>query len=219
MLAKIDFVTQSHRMKTNWAEENLQTIRTLMERSALYRRALAPISCFVGFVGVLAALGGIFFHLNSTRLFIGLWLVTAIVAVAGAFLIARRQALKDHEPFWSPPTRRVAQALLPPLIAGLCLSLVPFFTDEGYGFTLVVTLMWMLFYGFALHAAGSFMPSGIKLFAWSYIIGGCGLFCVFPQVLMNIDFNANWLMGFFFGVLHLAYGAYLYLTEKGKNVA
>ena len=27
------------------------------------------------------------------------------------------------------------------------------------------------------------------------------------------------LMGFFFGVLHLAYGAYLYLTEKGKNAA
>jgi hypothetical protein len=26
-------------------------------------------------------------------------------------------------------------------------------------------------------------------------------------------------MGFFFGVLHLAYGAYLYLTEKGKNAA
>ncbi len=24
-------------------------------------------------------------------------------------------------------------------------------------------------------------------------------------------------MGFFFGVLHLAYGAYLYLTEKGKE--
>jgi hypothetical protein len=26
-------------------------------------------------------------------------------------------------------------------------------------------------------------------------------------------------MGFFFGVLHLAYGAYLYLTEKRKNAA
>jgi len=26
-------------------------------------------------------------------------------------------------------------------------------------------------------------------------------------------------MGFFFGILHLTYGAYLYLTEKGKNAA
>jgi len=30
---------------------------------------------------------------------------------------------------------------------------------------------------------------------------------------------AHFLMGFFFGVLQLAYGAYLYLTEKGKNAA
>jgi hypothetical protein len=34
-----------------------------------------------------------------------------------------------------------------------------------------------------------------------------------------VDLNAHWLMGFFFGVLHLAYGGYLYLTEKGKNAA
>jgi hypothetical protein len=26
-------------------------------------------------------------------------------------------------------------------------------------------------------------------------------------------------MGFFFGALHLAYGGYLYLSEKGKNAA
>ena len=31
--------------------------------------------------------------------------------------------------------------------------------------------------------------------------------------------SPHWLMGFFFGVLHLAYGAYLYLTEKKNPVA
>ena len=35
-------------METNWAAEQLQTIRTLMERSAVYRRALAPIMLFAG---------------------------------------------------------------------------------------------------------------------------------------------------------------------------
>jgi hypothetical protein len=35
----------------------------------------------------------------------------------------------------------------------------------------------------------------------------------------GFDFNTHLLMGFFFGVLHLAYGAYLYLTERGKNAA
>jgi len=30
---------------------------------------------------------------------------------------------------------------------------------------------------------------------------------------------AHGIMGFFFGVLHLAYGVYLYFTEQRKNVA
>ena len=44
----------------------------------------------------------------------------------------------------------------------------------------------------------------------------CGLFYAFFMNVIWADFSAHWLMGFFFGVLHLAYGAYLYLTEK-KN--
>src|ERR1035437_2180720 len=110
-------------MDSNWAAEHLQTIRTLMERSAIYRRALAPIMLFVGTLGVVAAAAVLLFQLNSVRAFCGLWLGTAVVAVAGAFLIARQQAIKDKESFWSPPTRGVGQALLRPLVAGLCVGL------------------------------------------------------------------------------------------------
>jgi hypothetical protein len=204
-------------MESNWAAEHLQTIRTLMERSALYRRALAPIMFFVGSIGVLAAVAGLVFYLDSPRAFGRLWLGAALVAVAGAFLIARRQALKDHEPFWSPPTRRVTQALLPPLTAGMCLGAV--FVLVGLANEFALTFIWLLFYGCALHAAGFFAPRGVKLFGWIYIAlaGGCLLFWgIFHP---DVEWSAHWLMGFFFGVLHLAYGAYLYLTEKGKNAA
>jgi hypothetical protein len=37
--------------------------------------------------------------------------------------------------------------------------------------------------------------------------------------LVDFDVKPHELMGFFFGILHLTYGAYLYLTEKGKNAA
>jgi hypothetical protein len=201
-------------MESNWAAEHLQTIRTLMERSAIYRRALAPIMLFVGLAGVLAAAVGLIFHLDSPRAFGGFWLGTAFVAVTGAFLIARRQALKEHEPFWSPPTRRVTQALLPPLTAGMCLGFV-----VGLGNANILTFIWLLFYGCALHAAGFFMPRGVKLFGWIYIGLACGCLLFLGIAQPDVELNAHWLMGFFFGVLHLAYGAYLYLTEKGKNAA
>src|SRR5471032_2907385 len=139
-------------MNPNWAEENLQTIRTLMERSAVYRRALAPIMLFAGTLGLLAATVGLLFHLDLIRAFAALWLCAAAVAVAGALLIARRQALKDKEIFWSPPTRRVGQALLPPLFAGMFLGLI-FAFAIGLANPVVLTFIWLLFYGCALHSA------------------------------------------------------------------
>ena len=209
-------------MEPKWAEDNLQTIRTLMERSALYRRALAPIMLFAGLLGMTAAATGLLLHLDSTRAFGILWLNTAIVTIIGVFLIARRQAVKDKENFWSPPTRRVAQALLPPLTAGMCVSVVGVYIVGDYaggGFNLLLTLVWLMFYGCALHAAGFFMPRGMKWFGWIYIGFSSAILCFSAAGKTDVTFNAHWVMGFFFGVLHLAYGAYLYVTERKNPVA
>ena len=206
-------------MNPNWAEENLQTIRTLMERSALYRRALAPIMLLAGFLGVIAAAIGILIPLDSFNGFLILWFAAAGLAITGTLLIARRQALKEKELFWSPPTRRVAQALLPPLLTGMFLGILFAFIATPFAAAFAVTLVWILFYGFALHAAGFFMPRGIKFFGWLFIVAVCLLMCSSAAGWIDLDNKAHWLMGFFFGVLHLIYGAYLYLTEKGKNAA
>ena len=142
-------------MDATQAARNLEVIRTLMERSAIYRRALAPIMLFAGIVGGIVCAAGIVFHLVSTQTFCGLWLGTAALVVAGAFFIARKQAKRDGEDFWSPPTRRVAQALLPPFLAGTIVGLVrAFFAGED---PTELILLWCLFYGCALHSAGSFM--------------------------------------------------------------
>ena len=206
-------------METNQAAEHLQVIRTLMERSALYRRTLAPIMLYVGTLGLLAAVAGMGFRIEGMRWFCGWWLITALVAVAGAFLIARRQALKDGEAFWSPPTRRVAQALAPPLAVGLFFSVALMVINPGQ-------LRWLFvlpnatFYGCAVHAAGFFMPRGMKMFGWAInVLAGLALPVVrvlAPEPNPLLD---HALMGFFFGVLHLAYGTYLYFTEQRKNVA
>jgi hypothetical protein len=211
-------------MEPNWATEHLQVIRTLMERTALYRRALAPIMIFNGVVGLTAAALGWALKVGSPRAFILFWAGVSVVAIGGSFLLVRRQALKESEPFWSPPTRRVTQALLPPLVAGLMVSAVvlvrtgaatgPHDSLEGL---LWLPLIWVVLYGCAFHAAGFFMPRGMKVFGWAFIIGGCGLFAVgFPDWARPLD-CAHGIMGCFFGGLHLAYGVYLYFTEHRRN--
>ena len=206
-------------MDQHVAAEHLRVIRTLMERSALYRRTLGPIMVFLGAVGSGAAIGGIALGIEAFRAFCAWWLLAALVAVAGAFAIARRQSLEDGERFWSPPTLRVTLALLPPLSAGLLLSLALIVPAPGQ-------LRWLfvagnaLFYGCAVHAAGFFMPRGMKLFGW--LIIGLAAGVLFGRLVFAPDATAlvdHVLMGGFFGVGHLAYGAYLFMTEPRETPA
>ncbi len=207
-------------MESDWAAEHLQVIRTLMERSAIYRRALAPIMMVTGSLGVLGAAVGLLAGIGAGRDFVVFWMAVCLGAVLVAFVLARRQALKDREPFWSPPTRRVTQALLPPLFAGLVLGL--WAALVGWGEVGVVVLpIWIMLYGCAIHAAGFFMPRGMKLFGWAMIVVATALLL---PALFRIEVGAAALryvahgaMGFAFGVLHLLYGVYLYFTENRKN--
>jgi hypothetical protein len=206
-------------MQSNWAAEHLLVIRTLMERSAIYRRALAPIVLFLGLLGVLAAAVGWLLALEEPRSFIGYWSGVGLTGLCAAYLLARQQALKAGEAFWSAPTRRVTQALLPPLFVGFVSStLTAFLPPQDFWPAWWIIPVWMVLYGCALHAAGFFMPRGMKLFGWGFILGGCA---VAVRLALGGTVNpfraAHLVMGSSFGGLHLAYGVYLYFTEKRKN--
>jgi len=43
-------------------------------------------------------------NIGSPRSFICFWAGVSVVALGGSFLLVRRQALKESEPFWSPPS-------------------------------------------------------------------------------------------------------------------
>lgn len=202
-------------MEPDWAAEQLEVIRTVMERSAVYRRTLAPIMLFLGALGIAATCAGIMLHFNTMPQFGELWMGTAAVGLAGALLISRRQALKANEVFWSLPTRRVATAVTPPLLAGWIAGLVASFLGGGQMDHLVC--LWVLLYGFALHAAGFSVLQGMRYFAWYYIIGGCLLITAFAGIPQAAVQNMHWFMGFFFGVLQFLYGLRLLFTERAAN--
>ena len=206
-------------MDSNWAAEHLQVIRTLMERSGLYRRALAPIMIFNGVIGIAAGLLGWFLKIVAVQGFIGFWAGTAMLGLAGSFLLVRRQALKESEPFWSPPTRRVAQALLPPLFIGFIVGLLGLLSPAS-DFWWALPSFWMLLYGCALNAAGFFMARGIKLLGWLFVFCGCALMAARFYAGGTVWLPAgHGVMGVVFGGLHLLYGIYLYFTEKRGNEA
>jgi hypothetical protein len=205
-------------MHPSWATEHLLVIRTLMERSAIYRRALAPIVLSLGVLGLAAAALGLALHLQAARTFVMYWSGVGLVGVTGAYLLARQQALKDAEAFWSAPTRRVTQALLPPLFVGLVASTAAALSAQDGRLASWIVPIWMVLYGCAFHAAGFFMPRGMKLFGWGFIVFGCslGVRLAFLKEGASLSLGHG-MMGASFGGLHLAYGIYLYFTEKRKN--
>lgn len=211
-------------MQSDWAAEHLQVIRTLMERSAVYRRALAPVMLVTGGFGIAAAIVGVVAGVESPHAFIAYWLAVSIAPFVTALLLVRRQALRASEAFWSPPTRRVAQAVLPCVAGAVVVSAAVWSlarSDLGSEYTQVLALrllplVWIVLYGCASHAAGFFMRRGIRLFGWITIIGGLvAFFAVAP--ISQAALVGHGVMGFFFGILHLAYGIYLLFTERRTN--
>ena len=202
------------------AEQQLNTIRTLMERSAVYRRALGPVMTSVGVLGMAAGVLALSVLPENARAFAFYWLAVAAVSVAVAFSLVRRQAFASGEAFWSPPTRRIAAALLPPVFAGAAV-VGPLVNIHSEGSMVAVALppLWLVLYGCALHSAGFFMVRGIRLFGWAFVIAGLlsALTATNPQFVEPSIRIAHILMTLTFGLGHLAYGAYLHLTEKKQS--
>ena len=208
-------------MDNQSAAENLQLIRTLMERSALYRRALAPIMLLTGAIGTAGAIMGIAMRVEFMHPFCRFWLAVGIIAMTGTLVIARRQSLKTREPVFSPPARRVVFALFPSLLLGgsLGLSLLNLSDDQARQF-LMVPVIWIALYGCAVHAAGHFTTRGFRWFGLAFALPAC----VVLPFTMKPAFDPPWhlphlIMGVWFGLFHLLYGAYLFVTEKKESSA
>ena len=199
-------------MNPETAAKHLELIRTLMERSVLYRRTLAPVMLLAGSCGTLGALAARTWQFQSGTPFLLFWMSLCTVALAGSLLVIRRQAIRSREPFWSPPTRRIAQAISPGLLAGLGWAVSTAMTG-GSAWTLAS--LWLSFYGCALHAGGAFMLRGIRLFGGLLMVLGITAFLL-PKYASQIPAfsDPNFLMGFGFGILHLGYACYLQVTEN-----
>ena len=189
-----------------------------MERTAIYRRALASTTFLVGIMGVAASAAATLLKLYSPHTFVGFWMAVATATLALAFAIVRRQSIQDAEPFWSPPTKRVTQAAAPAILVGVAVGIAALFSPADDPLTAWRTVpLWMALYGCALHSSGFFMPRGIKLFGLLFTLCG-GLLMIAINKLETEGglpplAYAHGVMGAAFGGLHIAYGAYIRKTE------
>jgi hypothetical protein len=177
------------------AEQNLEIIRTLMERGTRYEHLSARAGLQVGAIAVAGALSFVKLDPVTPLAFGGVW--GAVFALA--LLVMVREQLAEVRAagvdLWTRPAREIVRALLPALAMAAVLSVQAF----AAGRHLELPGIWMLCYGVGALATSTFAPPA--MFSMGVAFLGFGA--------LTLWLGPAWatpMMGVVFGGGHLALG-------------
>lgn len=201
------------------AADHLRTIRALMERATLYRAISAPTALVGGTVALLLC-GWLGLQDAGQRPspegYVGLWMGAFLLVSGFNFWLLFRSARKRGDAFASSGMRMAMRAVAPPLVAGFVLSNLTAVTRlSAYA---DISAFWILFYGLALLAMGSFAPRSLLVLGMAFM--SMGLLAFLPEVraLESRSYQAALLyMGLTFGVLHWLYAGYVFVSQKNRT--
>lgn len=199
-------------------QEDLQHIRSMMERSSRFI-SLSGLSGV--FAGLSALIGGLYacqlFGSNGISYMDGAsydeksnlvseLMITAAIVLFSAFtfgiLFTLRKSRKYNLPIWTSATKNMLFNLaIPLLVAGIfCLALL------SYKFYFLIAPSMLMFYGLALLNAEKYTFSDVKYLGYCQLILGC-------ISLFYLDYGLIfWIIGF--GILHILYGLVMFKKYK-----
>ena len=201
------------------AADHLKTIRALMERATVYRAISAPTAFAGGFITLLLCAllwSGDTSERPSPEGFVGIWIGVLIAVSAFNFWLLFRSAKTRGDAFVSSGMRMALRSVAPPLTAGFVLGILSAVTRSG-GYA-DITAFWILFYGLALLAMGSFAPRSLLVLGGAFFM--LGLLAFMPEVraLEARSFQASLIyMAVSFGALHLLYAGYVFVSQKNRT--
>lgn len=207
------------------AADQLRAIRALMERSTLYRAISAPAAGFAGLLSLVVC-GWLWSRRDAPDTpapltFVVIWLgVLAVVSAVNTALLYR-SARQRGDAFVSAGMKHALRALFPPLLAGFILTLLQVSGDaassrDGYA---GIAACWILFYGLALLATGSFSPRSMQALGAGFFAFGLLAFVPAARELVSVRPYpaAVILMALSFGVLHLIYAAAVFIQTRRES--
>ncbi len=174
------------------AIDNLRFIRETMERAAPFTAvpgwggvAMGCIALCAGFLGS---------GMRYTKPWLEIWLGAAVLAsMAGAAAMIWKSR-RAGPPLWSAAGRRFAMSFAPAIVAGSLLTIVMVRADAWN----MLPGMWLLLYGSAITAGGTF---SVRLIP---VLGVC--FLVLGSYALFNPGRGNLLMIAGFGLLHIVFG-------------
>lgn len=192
-------------MKENQVQQDLASIRNLMERS----------SKFISLSGLSGILAGIYALIGSALVYLNGYFPkqseadwTSIILIAVAVLLASvttgiilsvRKAKTKGQQIWGPASRLLIFHMMGPLLTGGILIIILLYKGNAQ----LAAPASLIFYGLALLSASNFTFNDIKYLGLSEIVLGL-IAAFYPDYSLLL-----WAVGF--GVLHMVYGSIMYL--------
>jgi len=175
------------------AAENLLYIRDAMERASSFTAVPGWGGVVMGLAGLAAA---IIAPAQTSRLaWLLTWLATAAVAVAVGLLGVLFKARNDGVPLLSRPARQFALGFVPAIFVAALLTIVLYRS----GLDSLLPGMWLLLYGTAVIAGGTFSIRIVPLMGILFLfLGAVALFTAPPVPAICL--------GLGFGGLHVVFG-------------
>lgn len=189
------------------AEENLRTIRSLMERATIYRAISAGPALLAGLLSLVVGIWLITrAELVSNRVFVGIWLVVLVVVDGFNTWLLYREAKGRGGSFPSASTLQGIRTLAPPMLTCGLIGLIMCWVS---GDLVRGTLLWVLGYGLGLTATASFAPRSIRALGLAFVVAAVAWFVwaeLRPAKPDEIREAAR-VMAATFGGFHLVYAA------------
>jgi len=199
--------------------EDLHTIREIMERSSKFLSLSGLAGIFAGACALIGAAIAWFFILDSEIIQyneyvqnsgIGFYLaIDAILVLVFAFLgavyFSFRKANKAGQKLWTNSTHRLLIHLLIPLVSGGIFTLILIYRNN---LELVIPVM-LIFYGLSLVNAGKFTFGEIHNLGLTEIVLGILALIFINQGLLF------WTLGF--GLMHIVYGVLMYYRHERER--
>ena len=208
------------------AADQLRAIRALMERSTIYRAISAPAAAFAGMLSLVVC-GWLWMHREPEDaprpvVFMVIWLGVLAVASVLNFVLLYRSARQRGEVFISAGMKHALRALMPPLVAGFIMSLIEVGQSGNAGRDCYadVAAYWILFYGLALLATGSFAPRSMQALGAGFFAFGILTFLPLVREAEGRQYLVAVIhMAFSFGVLHLVYAAAVFIQNRRESIS
>lgn len=174
------------------ALSNLRFIRETIERATPFTGVPGWGGVAMGCIAVAAGLPAL--RAGYGRLWIYIWLGTAIAALVIGLLTMWRKAARATTPLWSASGRRFAMCFAPAIVSGLLLT-VALVDLNAYH---LLPGMWLILYGAAITAGGTFSVRVVPAMGACFM--GLGAVALFSPGWGDLLMIAG------FGVLHIVFG-------------